>query len=195
MVLAYCGHAGQLAAIARAAADGHAVVAVACDLDGATSLNELREQALAAGAARCHALDLRDAYLRDHVVPALRAGGYLDPAAFVDARVAEIAALEGAAPVPCVMAETAPASPASRAYAYDYPAYAALTFADGVPVALNGIPMTISEVVDSLETITHRPAIDLLRRAYAELAGGAPDRVTFQVSADGCCVARAAAVQ
>ena len=44
-----------------------------------------------------------------------------------------------------------------------------LRFADRTPVELNEIPMRLTEILESLETITGHPAIDVLDLAYREL--------------------------
>lgn len=87
---------------------GTAVVAVTLDLGQATDLAELRDRALAAGAARAHVIDARDEFARDFVWPALRAGALLDgryPMAtalsrpLIAAKLVEIARIEGASMV------------------------------------------------------------------------------------------------
>ena len=49
------------------------VVAVTLDLGQGGELNQIRERALAAGAIRCHVLDVREEFARDYVLPALQA--------------------------------------------------------------------------------------------------------------------------
>ncbi|RPI56938.1 MAG: argininosuccinate synthase [Acidobacteria bacterium] len=52
---------------------GAEVVAVALDLGPGRELNQIRERAIAAGAARCHVLDVREEFARDYILPALQA--------------------------------------------------------------------------------------------------------------------------
>jgi len=52
---------------------GAEVIAVALDLGQGRELNQIRERAIAAGAARCHVLDVREEFARDYILPALRA--------------------------------------------------------------------------------------------------------------------------
>jgi argininosuccinate synthase len=42
-----------------------------------------------------------------------------------------------------------------------------IAFDAGVPVAVNGIPMTLIELMDSVETITGESALTVLQREYA----------------------------
>jgi argininosuccinate synthase len=49
------------------------VVAVVLDLGQAEDLADVRQRAIAAGAARCHVIDARDEFARDFVVPSLKA--------------------------------------------------------------------------------------------------------------------------
>jgi argininosuccinate synthase len=52
---------------------GAEVIALALDLGQGRELNQIRERAIAAGAARCHVLDVREEFARDYILPALRA--------------------------------------------------------------------------------------------------------------------------
>jgi len=84
---------------------GTEVVAVALDLGQSTDLAEIRDRALAAGAARAHVIDAREEFARDFVWPALRADALSDgryPMATAISRpliakqLLEIARIEGA---------------------------------------------------------------------------------------------------
>ena len=181
IVLAYCGHQDALTAISNAAAQPDVdVIAVVCDLGQGTSLNALRDCALAAGAVRCHALDLREEFLRDHVVPALRAGARASAAALINQKLADIAGLESATAMTCNNADVSLAQ-TPPPYTFEHPAYLELGFADDMPVSVNGITMTLPELVESIETIARAPAIDVLHLAYAERAQSAQNTVTFRV--------------
>jgi argininosuccinate synthase len=50
------------------------IVAVTLDLGQGRELSQIRERALAAGAIRCHVLDVREEFARAYVLPALQAG-------------------------------------------------------------------------------------------------------------------------
>ncbi len=106
VVLAYSGGARSSAA-ARWLAEHHdaTVVTVTLDLGQSGDLSEIRDRALADGAARAHVLDMREAFARDIVLPSLKAGALADsryPMATALSRpiiaksVAEIAAIEKA---------------------------------------------------------------------------------------------------
>ncbi len=80
------------------------VVTVTLDLGHGADLEAVRERALAAGAARAHVLDAREAFARDYILPSLAADA-LDPGgcpfpsalshAMVVATLVEMARLEG----------------------------------------------------------------------------------------------------
>ena len=74
IVLAYSG--GLDTSIAIAWLKEHyqgEVIAVTLDLGQGRELTQIRERAMAAGAIRCHVLDVRDEFARDYVLPALKA--------------------------------------------------------------------------------------------------------------------------
>ena len=76
VVLAYSGDLDSSIAI-RWLAERHAAEVVAVTLDlgqGKEVLEEIRDRALAIGALRAHVVDVRDAYVRDHLVRGLKAG-------------------------------------------------------------------------------------------------------------------------
>jgi len=51
------------------------IIAVTIDLgQGKEALEEIRDRALATGALRAHVVDVRDAFARDYIVRALKAG-------------------------------------------------------------------------------------------------------------------------
>jgi len=109
VILAYAGGARSSAAVSWLA-DQHraSVVTVTVDLGQSGELAEMRDRALADGAARAHVLDLKEAFARDFVLPSLKAGALSDaryPMATALSRpliartLVEIAAIEGAAAV------------------------------------------------------------------------------------------------
>lgn len=145
------------------------VIAVALDFGGAVTLGAMRDVALTAGAARCHAIDVREEFARDLLLPAIRSRAYADPTAaftalapaFASRTLEGIAALEHATVVPParVVVSARPLSPPSAdALHLD------IQFEDGVPVSINGVPMTLTELMESLETITGEPALCVLER-------------------------------
>jgi argininosuccinate synthase len=74
IVLAYSGSFDASVAIAWLAEKYQAdVIAVTLDLGQGRELSDVRERALAIGAARAHVLDVRDEFARDYVLPALQA--------------------------------------------------------------------------------------------------------------------------
>ncbi|MFN2448055.1 MAG: argininosuccinate synthase [Vicinamibacterales bacterium] len=74
IVLAYSGGLDTSVAIRWLAEQYQAeVVAVTLDLGQGKPLDAMRDRALAAGAVRCHVLDVREELARDYVLPALKA--------------------------------------------------------------------------------------------------------------------------
>lgn len=74
IVLAYSGGLDTSVAIPWLAEKyGAEVVTVTMDLGQGRELEEVRDRALAAGAARAHVLDVREEFAQDYVLPALKA--------------------------------------------------------------------------------------------------------------------------
>jgi argininosuccinate synthase len=74
IVLAYSGGLDTSVAIPWLRENrGADVIAVALDLGQGRELNQIRERAMAAGAIRCHVLDVREEFARDYILPALQA--------------------------------------------------------------------------------------------------------------------------
>ena len=109
VVLAYSGGIETSIAIPwLAGRHGAEIIAVTVDLgQGKEALEEIRDRALATGALRAHVIDARDAFARDYIVRALKAGilGDLSPVAaslahpLIAQKVVEIAAIEQATTV------------------------------------------------------------------------------------------------
>ncbi|MDH4064607.1 MAG: argininosuccinate synthase [Acidobacteriota bacterium] len=106
IVLAFSGGASSTAVLSRLAdRPGADVVAVAVALGQGRELEGIRERALAAGARRCHVLDLEEAFARELVWPSVLGGAdpALPPSALAAPLVArallEIARVERAAEV------------------------------------------------------------------------------------------------
>jgi argininosuccinate synthase len=74
IVLAYSGGLDTSVAIPWLAETYRAeIIAVTMDLGQGQELEEVRDRALAAGAARAHVLDLKEEFARDYILPALKA--------------------------------------------------------------------------------------------------------------------------
>ena len=103
VVLAYAGDLASSAAIPwLAETHGVDVITVTLDIGQGRDLAELRARALACGAVRAHAIDARDDFARDVLLPSLytrhdphRAIAAL-PRAFIARKLIEIADIEGA---------------------------------------------------------------------------------------------------
>ena len=156
--------------IVRQLASSAEVVAVAFDLGGAVPLRDLSEAARAAGASRCHALDVREEFARESLLPALRSGTIQDPQRafatlappYVTRKLQELAAIEQAVCLPPDVIELPLRALVKAAVA---PIHLDIRFVDGVPVSINGVDMTLTELMESIETITGEPALDVLQRA------------------------------
>jgi argininosuccinate synthase len=203
IVLAYSGDLETAAAI-PALADAHdaEIVTLTLDLGAGRDLEEIRDRALTAGAARAHVIDAREEFVRDFILPSLQAGALHDgrdpmPAALarplVARKLAEVAAIEQARDVidrcrtdrtlwgrqgdACVLTQPSEHAP-------DTPAYVEIVFERGVPAAVNGVPMAMTELIESLSIIaghhgvgriesasscTEAPAALVLHAAHAAL--------------------------
>jgi argininosuccinate synthase len=165
------------------------VIAVALDLGSGVGLRALRESALVAGAVRCHAIDVRESFARDCVLPAIAAETFQDSSNELQARAREfvtmhlvaIAALEGEAMV--APPSYALVTPAARTYstALDQAAHVSIAFERGVPCSVNEIVMSMVEVLDSLGAIAAAHGIDgadaalrALHAAHRRLRAGDP---------------------
>jgi argininosuccinate synthase len=94
IVLGYSGAHGTSAAIPSLKERYDAeIIAVTLDLGQGRELEEIRDRALAAGAARAHVLDGREEFARDFIVPSLQADAlYEDRYPLVDALARPIVA-------------------------------------------------------------------------------------------------------
>jgi argininosuccinate synthase len=191
IVVGYFGDRGPLAQTVRvSAAHGVDVVAVAYDLGGTTPLSARRDDALALGALRCHALDVREDFAREVIVRALAAdtahfhATVADLAQrFVSRSLESMARLEAATFVEPRGIDLPWRTRLDRRGAMG-PAMVALRFAQAAPIELNGITMTPAEILESLETITGQPALDVLHAAYQDLPTS-PDGIVELRVADG----------
>jgi argininosuccinate synthase len=191
IVVGYFGDRSSLASTVRAsAARGVDVVAVAFDLGGKTALSGLRDDALSLGAMRCHALDVREDFARDVIVPSLAAGRahrhetVVELAQrFLTSSLQSIARLEAATLLEPKGFDL-PWRSGTDQRGTQGPAAIALRFVQETPSELNGITMTPAEMLESLETITGLPALDVLGTAYQELPSS-PDGIVELRVADG----------
>ena len=109
IVLAYSGGLDTSVAIPwLKEKHGAEVVAVTLDLGQGGELNQIRERAMAAGASRCHVLDVREEFARDYILPALQADALYEeryPLAtalgrpLIAKKLVEIAQMENAAAI------------------------------------------------------------------------------------------------
>ncbi len=260
IVLAYSGGLDTSVAIAWLAEKYHAeIVAVTLDLGQGRELDEVRERALAAGAIRCHVLDVREEFARDYILPALKANALYEekyPMAtslgrpLIAKKLVEIAHIERATaiahgctgkgndqvridvsaraidpqirviapariwgltrtdemayaeqrgiPVPasvespystdsnlwgrsieCGVLEDPWQEPPEEIYTLtrpaadspDQPAYVEISFEEGVPVAVNGVPMSLTELIESLSTIAGAHGVGRLDMVENRLVG------------------------
>jgi argininosuccinate synthase len=215
IVLAYSGDLDTAAAIPSLAAEHRAeIVTLTLDLGSGRDLEEIRDRALTAGAARAHVVDAREEFVRDFVLPSLHAGAAGagdDPTgaalirALVERKLAEAAAIEQARGVidrfrtdeslwgrrgdGYVVTKDVHAAP-------DTPAQVEIRFERGIPVAVNGIPMAATELIESVAIIAghhgvgripsagacvEAPAAVVLQAAYAALAAAVSGDVTGSV--------------
>jgi argininosuccinate synthase len=171
------------------------VVALVLDLGQGQELEDLRDRALGAGAVRVHVLDVREEFARDYVVPSLQAGGAgraSDPfgaelaAGLIASKLAEIAQIEDAT---AVMEDTGASSTLwgrSGSYVWTRPASDApdtaaevdIAFEQGVPAAINGVPMIPTELIEILNIIAGHHGVG--RIEMHDMHGEAPAAVVLQ---------------
>src|SRR5687767_13388315 len=159
IVLPYSGGAESTQAIARLAGQGE-VVTVTLDVGQARDTAEIRDRALSDGAVRAHVLDVREEFARDHALPALKGSALPDvttlAAPLVAEKLAEIGRIENAT-VESSGAGTGPnllcRPVVDVAHAPDLPAQIALIFEHGVPTSINGVAMSLTELIESLSLI------------------------------------------
>jgi argininosuccinate synthase len=194
IVVAYPG-GPSAPAIRDLARRGAEVVTVTLDVGQPREVAETRDRALSEGAARAHVLDVREEFARDYAVPALTGETLPDittlQAPLIAARLAEIGRIEDAIPEP----PTGGAGlnllcrpVADLAHTPDTAAQVELVFEHGVPSSINGVPLALAELIESLSLIAGRhgvgrvgddshgaPAAVVLHAAFRALPG--PDGV------------------
>ena len=260
IVLAYSGGLDTSVAVPWLAENYEAeVVCVTLDLGQGKELESVRERALAAGAIRCHVLDVREEFAGTYILPALQAGAIYEgsyPLAtalgrpLIARKLVEIARIEGATsiahgctgkgndqvridvsaralmpgvrviaparewgmtrpdeieyarrrgiPVPvtvaspystdtnlwgrsieCGVLEDPWIEPPADVYTLtkdparcpDAPAYIELQFDKGVPVAVNGVPMSFLDIIGSVGTIAGAHGVGRIDMVENRLVG------------------------
>jgi argininosuccinate synthase len=189
IVVAYPGGASAPAIRQLAEQRGAEVVTVTLDVGQPREAAETRDRALSEGAARAHVLDVREEFAREYALPALKGDTLPDigtlAAPLVAAKLAEIGHIEDATPEPL----SGDGSPnllcrpvADVAHTPDVAAHVELVFEHGVPTSINGVPMTLTELIESLSLIAGRhgvgrvggleaPAAVVLHAAFRALPG------------------------
>lgn len=167
IVLAYSGGSASTREIARLAERRDAeVVTVTLDVGQLRDVAEIRDRALSDGAARAHVLDVREEFARDCALPALTGDALPDVTALavplVATKLAEIARIENA------RIETPDAEAGSNllcrpvvdvSRAPDAAAQIDLVFENGVPTSINGVTMSLTELIESLSLIAGRHGV------------------------------------
>jgi argininosuccinate synthase len=176
IVVACSGSSTSLAAVARlASAFDTEVVTVTLDIGQSRELEGVRQAALAAGATRAHVLDAREEFARDCIV-ALHQEQTPTMRALIASKLAEVAHIEGATvvqvdgddDVEATLWERSPGKPE-----LNEPARLEIAFERGLPVAVNGVPMTLTELIESVATIADAPPATIFQAAHEALGGDA----------------------
>jgi argininosuccinate synthase len=195
VVIPYSGSATASGAIERLVRQGVEVIALTLDVGQTEPLDGIRARAVASGASRAHVVDAREAFVRTCVLPAVQGTPAAGVQALADPLIArtldEVAAIEGADALPLERAAAASDDRRARnllmrpavnpSQAPDTEARLDITLEDGIPVAVNGVPMTLTELIESVSLIAGRhgighedtpqaPAAAILRTAYAHAA-------------------------
>ena len=177
IVIACSGSPESLAAIPRLASDFDAeVVTVTLDIGQARELEGVRQAALAAGAVRAHVVDARDEFARD-CIAALSQDEKPSVRALVARKLDEVARIEGATAMmdagneddlKTTFWERSPDKPE-----LNEPARLEIAFERGLPVSVNGVPMTLTELIESVATIADAPPSAIFQAAHQALGADA----------------------
>ncbi|HTI44084.1 MAG TPA: argininosuccinate synthase domain-containing protein [Vicinamibacterales bacterium] len=192
IVIACAGSSDSVAAIPRLAGEFDAeVITVTLDIGQARELEGVRQAALAAGAVRAHVIDAREEFARD-CMAALRNGQRPSVMPLVARKLDEVAAIEGATPVidcggyddvETTLWQRSPGKPE-----LNEPARLEIAFERGLPVSVNGVPMTLPEVIESVATIADAPPAAIFQAVHDALgstASHAPDAIVCLESFKG----------
>ena len=172
IVIACSGSPGSLAAIPRLASEFDAeVVTVTLDIGQARELEGVRQAALAAGAVRAHVLDAREEFAR-HCIVELRQEQTATVRPLIARKLDEVARIEGAtaiAPgeeddIEATLWERSPGKPE-----LNEPARLEIAFERGLPVSVNGVPMSLTELIESVATIADAPPAAIFQAAQEAL--------------------------
>lgn len=193
IVFAYSGSAESTSAIRTLAAQHQAeVVTLTVDVGQGGELQEVRDRALAAGAARAHVIDAREEFARAYALPALQAGvaagGWLPlvralALPLVEAKLRDIAAIEnatiatdgtsadaGANLLGRVVTDDRHLLTKSAAAASDAPAFVEIAFDRGVPVSINDVSLPLIELIESLSIIAGQHGVGRVEDVEAPAA-------------------------
>jgi argininosuccinate synthase len=191
IVIACSGSPQSLAAIPRLAAEFDAeVVTVILDIGQTRELEGVRQAALAAGAVRAHVVDAREEFAGD-CLAALRNGQRPSAMPLVARKLDEVAHIEGAIPVidaggyddvEATLWQHSSAKPE-----LNEPARLEIAFERGLPVSVNGVPMTLTEVIESVATIADASPATIFQAVHLALGGSthAPDAIVCLESFKG----------
>ena len=227
IVLAYTGSLQASVAIrSLAEVDAAEVVTLTLDLGQRRDLAEVRDRALAMGAARAHVLDVREEFARDFVLPALQAGALRDgrdpmgaPLALslIARKLLEMASIEEATAIAhgctgvdrrqmdanvraldpdirviavggAAVAQRTHANLWGRTYTStkshapssesrppagtsEMPAYVEIAFERGVPAAINGVEMPLTELIESLSIIAGQHGVGWIEEEESNVSG------------------------
>ena len=192
IVLAYSGSAESTSAI-RTLADQHRAEVVTLTVDvGQGAVQQVRDRALAAGAARAHVIDAREEFARGYALPALQAGvaeggwGQLIRSLslpLVNTKLHDIAAIEKATIATDAPPHVTDASLLGRivtgekyvltkspSQAGEAAAVVEITFAGGVPVAINDVSMRLTELIEILSIIAGEHGVGRIEDVEAPAA-------------------------
>jgi len=181
IVIACSGSPESLAAIPRLASEFDAeVVTVTLDIGQARELEGVRQAALAAGAVRAHVLDAREEFAR-HCIVGLRQEQTPTVRPLIARKLDEVARIEGATTIvpaaedddiEATLWERTPGKPE-----LNEPARLEIAFERGLPVSVNGVPMSLTELIESVATIADAPPAAILQAAQEALgdASGASE--------------------
>jgi argininosuccinate synthase len=185
IVIACSGSSDSLAAIPRLAAEFDTeVVAVILDIGQARELESVRQ------AARAHVVDAREEFARD-CMAALHNGQRPSAMPLVARRLDEVAHIEDATPVidaggyddvEATLWQRSAAKPE-----LNEPARLEIAFERGLPVSVNGVPMTLTELIESVATIADAPPATVFQAVHQALGGSthAPDAIVCLESFKG----------
>jgi len=173
IVIACSGSSESLAAIPRLASAFDAdVVTLTLDIGQSRELEGVRQAALAAGAVRAHVLDAREEFAR-HCIVALQQEQRPTVRPLIARKLDEVAHIEGAtAIVHAGVDDDVEATLWERSRGkpeLDEPARLEIAFERGLPVSVNGVPMTLTELIESIATIADAPPAAIFQAAHEAL--------------------------